>query len=218
MFPRIAGICLASLLWATPSLAQSGTSPAPESKIGGRIFVHFDAQSMAAKDTFETVTGSTTLLGGGGGVEVHRLWRRLFVRADLSRFVKLGERVFVVDGEVFPLGTELEVTMTPIALGAGWRFSPIGSRGIVPYLGAGLLFLKYREVSDADVSGEEVSETYDGFTIFGGIEVPVWRALSAGAELGWRRASVSPLGGVMQAFGESNLGGTSIRVMVSLRK
>ena len=53
--------------------------------------------------------------------------------------------------------------------------------------------------------------------IFGGIEVPVWRKLSAGAEAGWRTAKVKDPRGAMGAFGEKNLGGVTFRVMLSFR-
>ena len=41
---------------------------------------------------------------------------------------------------------------------------------------------------------------------------------SAGAELGWRKATVKQPGGAMAAFGENDLGGVTFRVMFSFRK
>ena len=145
------------------------------------------------------------------------VWRGLFVRAAFSRLAASGERVFVFEDEVFPLGVPIDVTMTPIEAALGWRFKPMGSRGIVPYLGGGALFLKYKEESEGDGSNDGVNETYKGFAVFGGVEVPIWKKVSAGAEAGWRKASVKNPGGAMQAFGEKDLGGITFRLMVSFR-
>ena len=172
---------------------------------------------MAAKESFEAVTGSSMVTGFGAGIEVENVWRSVFVRGTISRLSKTGERVLVSDGEVFRFGVPLDITMTPIEVGAGWRFGPVGSRGIVPYVGGGALFLKHREESEGDDEGARVNESYTGFALFAGVEVPVWQKVSAGAELGWRSASVGGPGGAMRAFGEDNLGGVTFRVMAAFR-
>lgn len=202
---------LAVLLTAAPVFAQSASSE----RIGGRVFGWGDWQQMTAKESFDAVTGSSSLSGAGGGAEVHRLWRGVFVRASVSRMKAEGERVFVFDGTVFPLGIPMDITMTPIELGAGWRFKPVGGR-MVPYLGAGALWVKYEETSEGDVGSERVTETYPGAVVFGGIDVSVWRFVSAGAEVAWRTATVKDPGGSLGAFGEKDLGGVSVRVMVSI--
>ena len=173
---------------------------------------------MTAKESFDAVTGTSTLTGLGGGLEAQDVWRGLFVRAAVSRMSTSGERVFVFEDEVFPLGIPIDVTMTPIEAAVGWRFKPLGSRAFVPYVGAGALFLKYKEESEGDGSGDGVNETYNGLALFGGFEVPVWRFLSAGAEVGWRTAKVKAPGGALEAFGEKDLGGVTVRAMLSFRK
>jgi hypothetical protein len=219
MMPRLLiGSVLAALVCASPAYAQATGTSTPDSSFGGRLFVHFEAQSMAASDSFDVVTGSTMMKGLGAGLEVDGLWRSVFARVSASRFSQDGERVFIHEGEVFPLGVPMEITMTPIELALGWRFKAIGSRGIVPYIGGGALIHKYREHTEGDTNAEEVNETYNGFTVFGGIEVPVWKRLSAGAEVGWRKAKVNEPGGAMAAFGEDDLGGVTFRAMVSFRK
>jgi len=210
--------CVAVLLWAVPVWAQAAGAPTSGSKISGRLFGHFDWQAMAARDAFEAVTGKSTLRGQGGGAEAQRLWRGLFARVAVSRLPETGQRVFVFENEVFPLGIPLDVTLLPIEAAVGWRFAPLGSRGIVPYLGGGALFLKYKESSEADTSGEGINETYKGFVVFGGLEVPVWRSLSAGGEVGWRKAEVKSPGGALDAFGEKDLGGVTMRVMLSISR
>lgn len=190
---------------AVPAAAQGG----------GRVFVWGDAQQMTAKDSFEAVTGSSSLSGAGVGAEVHRVWRRVFLRAATSKLSAEGERIFVFDGTVFPLGIPLEVSVRPVELAAGWRFAPVGKR-LVPYAGAGLLWMKYSEEADGDSSTDSVKETWRGAVVFGGVDVSVWRAVSAGAEVAWRSAKVKNPGGAMAAFGEDSLGGVSVRVLLSI--
>lgn len=214
----VVGMCFAALVSAAPAWAQTTGASASGSGFRGRLFVHFEAQSMTAKDSFDAVTGSSIMKGLGGGLEVQDVWRGLFVRVAVSRLSATGERVFVFENDVFPLGVPLDITMTPIEAAVGWRFKPIGSRGIVPYVGGGALFLKYNEETEGDGPSEGVNKTYKGFALFGGVEVPVWKSLSAGAEAGWRKASVKTPGGAMQAFGEKDLGGVTFRLMVSFRK
>lgn len=208
--PRVL-MFVAVLLSATPAWAQGSDD------FRGRLFVHFEGQAMSAKNSFDAVTGSSTLMGGGAGLEVQNVWRSLFIRGAISRLTASGERVFVNDGDVFRLGIPLDITMTPIEVGAGWRFKPLGSRGIVPYAGGGALFLKHREESEGDDADDRVNESYSGLSLFGGVEVPVWQKVSAGAELGWRSAKVGNPGGAMAGFGENNLGGVTFRVMISFR-
>jgi hypothetical protein len=202
---------------SAPASARSATAPS-DSRIGGRVFGHFEWQTMAAKDSFDAVIGKTTLQGAGGGVEVQRLWRGIFVRASLTSMSATGERVFVFENEVIKLGIPLEVSLTPIDLAVGWRLSPLTSLRIVPYAGAGAVILKYKETSDADASGESVDESYRGVVIFGGLEVPVWRFVSVGGEVGWRQVNVPDPGGAFASFTEKDLGGVTMRVMLSIRR
>jgi hypothetical protein len=192
-------------------------TPAAGSQIGGRVFGWGDWQQMTAKDAFDVVAGSTTVDGFGGGAEVQRLWKGVFVRASLSQLEVVGERVFVFNGTVFPLDQELLIKMTPIELGAGWRFAAMGGR-LTPYVGAGALWLRYKEAGQGTGSGETVTETYPGAVVFGGVDVAVWRFVSAGAEVAWRTAKVKDPGGVFEAFGEDDLGGVSVRLMLSIGK
>lgn len=206
-------VSFAVVMSAAPAWAQTSGADG----FRGRLFVHFEGQAMTAKKSFDAVMGSSTITGFGAGLEAQDLWRGLFVRGAVSRLSKTGERVFVFENEVFPLGIPVDVTLTPLEAAAGWRFKPITSRAIVPYIGVGALFLKYKEHTDGDTSDDDVNETYAGAAIFGGIEVPVWRKLSAGAEAGWRTAKVKDPRGAMGAFGENNLGGVTFRVMLSFR-
>lgn len=205
------GIC-AVLVWTIsviPALAQTG---AP---IGGRVFVAVEGQSMTAKDTFDAIAGESTMFGVGGGLEVHRLWRQVFLRASVSRLQVEGERVFVFDGAVFRLGIPLDVQLTPIELTAGWRFDRDGRR-VVPYLGGGTVLMNFREESPGDTASERVRKQYTGSVAFVGVDVSAWRFMSVGAELGFRTVKVTKPGGTLGALREDNLGGVSMRVMVSV--
>ncbi|MDA1306330.1 MAG: hypothetical protein O2917_03580 [Acidobacteria bacterium] len=204
-------IC-AVLVWTIsviPALAQTG---AP---IGGRVFVSVEGQSMTAKDTFDAIAGESTMFGVGGGVEVHRLWRQVFLRASVSRLQMEGERVFVFDGTVFRLGIPLDVQLTPIELTAGWRFDREGRR-VVPYLGGGMVLMNFREDSPGDTASERVRKQYTGSVAFVGVDVSAWQFLSVGAEVGFRMVKVTRPGGALGAFREDDLGGATMRVMVSV--
>jgi hypothetical protein len=214
---RFAMAATALLLSAVPALAQTAGASSSDGELRGRLFIHFEGQAVKAKDSFDVVTGSSTVTGLGIGLELQNVWRSLFIRVGTSKLTASGERVFVDDGEVFPLGIPIDITMKPIEVAAGWRFKPLGSGGITPYAGLGPMFLKYREESEGDISGETFDATYAGIALFGGIEVPVWKKISAGAELGLRRATVDSPRGTMRIFGENDLGGLTFRVMVSFR-
>lgn len=202
----------AVLVWMSsviPALAQTG---AP---VGGRVFGWVEGQSMTANDTFDAIAGETTMFGVGGGVEVQRLWRHVFVRATASRLKLEGERVFIFDGTVFRLGIPLDVQLTPMELTAGWRFDREGRR-VVPYLGAGTVFMNFREDSPGDTASESVRKQYTGSVAYVGVDVSVVRFMSVGAELGFRTVKVTNPGGTLGALREDKLGGVSMRVMVSV--
>jgi hypothetical protein len=55
------------------------------------------------------------------GRRVTNVVSKVFIRGMVAHAGKDGERVFVNDGQVFPLGIPLTVGMTPIELGGGWR-------------------------------------------------------------------------------------------------
>jgi hypothetical protein len=212
------------LVWSVaPAWAQAAPAPAasPQAsgpRVGARLFGHAEWQNMTATRSLGAVTGTTRLQGFGGGAEVQRLWRGVFARLSMTRMTQAGERVFVFENEAYSLGIPLEISLTPIELAVGWRMAPQTSLRIVPYAGAGLISLKYKETSSSDSSSEAISESYGGVLIFGGAEVPVWRMVSLGAEVGWRKVKVPQPAGALRAFNENDLGGVTMRVMLSVSR
>ena len=176
----------------------------------------FGSVNFSASESFDAVLGSSSgfILGGGG--EVGLPWGGLYVGVGAWRFSEEGERVFVSGSEVFPLGIPLTVEVTPVEITGGWRFKNLWSR-VVPYAGGGWSSYSYKETSEFADSAENVEERFNGWHILGGAEFRVTRWLGVGGEIAF--ASVPDalgVGGVSEAFDETNLGGTSYRVKISV--
>ena len=189
------------------------------SGVGLRAFFLFDRVSMTAADSFEAAFETSSLNGFGGGVDITRLWQGLFARAAVSRLSGDGERVVIVDGERIELGVPLEVTMTPLELGLGWRAPIGGGERIAAYGGAGLLRLSYKESSpDAD-PGEDIDESFNGSVIFGGVDFGLSGGFMAGVEAQFRSVpDAIGEGGLSREFDETNLGGFAIRFVIGFRR
>jgi hypothetical protein len=174
---------------------------------------------MTAADTFRATLGSTAMEGIGAGLEVLRLWEGVFARLNYSSSKRTGERVAMIDGNAIPLGIPMRVELTPIEAGAGWR-SDLGRRRIVGMYGGGsLVRMRFRQTSDFAQGGEDVDETFSGYSVFGGLDVTIASWVMIGAEAHYRRVP-DGLGqsGVSQALGETDLGGTTIRVMIGIKR
>jgi hypothetical protein len=146
--------------------------------------------------------------------------RGLFVEVDASRFEKTGERVFVHDREVFPLGIPLTIGLTPIEVSGGYRLNPVRRtrRGVVAspvayFVGGGVGSLGYREADDDEV----ISERFTAYHVMGGADVTIWRMVQIGAEARHRWVPDSlGIGGVSEAFNETDLGGTTFRIRIGV--
>jgi hypothetical protein len=213
----LAVICVAALA-PTMAAAQQGrpalARPANRQPLTFRAFADLGLTRFAAGETFDATLGSPSGVFFGGGVEVV-LPQQWFVGLRLSHFGKSGERVFVQDDEVFPLGIDLKVGITPIEVSAGYRFRARGrDRNVIPYLGGGLGWHRYTETSDFADEGENVSETFTGYHILGGAEYRLGRTFAIAGEAQWTTIpdALSGLGSAGDAFGESNLGGFGFRV------
>lgn len=208
-----AGVCILILAaWVVPvGPAWAQTTP----DVGGRVFAVVEGQAMTARDTFDAISGTTSLFGAGAGIEGHRLWKELFLRVSGARLSVEGERVFVFGGEVFPLGIPMTVQLTPIEIAAGWRFDAPGRR-LVPYVGGGTVVMRFRETSKFDTSADTVEKTFSGAVALAGVDLRVTRLVSVGAEAGMRIIKITRPGGALGALGEDDLGGVSMRLLVSI--
>ena len=185
--------------------------------LGIRGFGDLGAMTFSASDSFESVLGSKTgtLVGGGGEL---LLPGGVFAAFRLSRFQKSGERVFVFEGETFELGIPTTVRIAPLEVTGGYRFRR-GTRRLVPYVGGGLGWHRYRETSDFAEDDENVEETFTGYHLLGGAELRVAPWIALGGEAQWTTVP-DALGqhptAVSTDFGETNLGGVAFRLKVTI--
>ena len=216
---RLACVVAAGVL-VLPAFARAGQEqPAPPPKkpisIGLRAHGIVDFNTLAAKESFEAVLGTSNMTAFGGGVEVD-IWKGVFVRVAGARARESGSRVFVSGSEVFPLGIPLTVTMTPIEAGGGWRFVTKNGR-LTPYAGVSYLSMGYTEESDFAEAGENTSERFPGQTVFGGAEFRIWKWFTAAGEAQYRRVpNALGAGGVSKDFNETDLGGVTARIMIGI--
>ncbi len=164
---------------------------------------------LAAGSTFQAVLGSSQATELGGGLSVTE--GSYFLDVSARWFSRDGERVFVRNGQVYPLGIDTSVTMTPLDVTIGYRFRPFGR--LRPYAGGGYTRLRYEESADFAGSGDDVSESFNGFHVVGGGEWRFGRLVGVATEVAWTRiANAIGDGGASQAFDEDDLGGTSVRL------
>ena len=168
---------------------------------------------FTATQSFKAILGKPSGPLFGGGVELG-LPRRLFVSVAASRFKRTGHRVFIFEGQVFDLNDPATITVTPLEVTGGYRFA---DSGFVPYAGGGVGWHKYQETSAHSTAADDVNQTFTGYHVVGGAEVPMASWLAAAAEAQW--ASVpNALGkdpnGVSSTYDEHDLGGLTFRVKV----
>jgi hypothetical protein len=180
--------------------------------------------TATATKSFDAILDTHSGLDLGAGAQV--AWqsgalRGLFFEVDVSRFEKTGERAFVHEGEVFPLGIPLTITLTPFEVSGGYRYahvrrtrdgraieSPVGY-----FVGGGVGTVRYTEADDEG----EVSERFTAYHVMGGADVRVWSVVHAGGEIRYRWVPDGlGVGGVSDAFNETDLGGTTIRVRIGV--
>jgi opacity protein-like surface antigen len=189
-----------------------GTRPSPDRSraIGVLGFGQFGYTRFSAHQSFAAVLGQSggTLFGGGAEV---RLGRGLFVNASIERFTDTGQRVFVLDGQVFKLGIPDTITLTPVALTTGWRF--VNDRA-TPYVGAGIGRVFYKETSSFADATENVDARFTSYQVLGGVEFRNgWVATAFEVQYS-RVPNAIGIGGASAAFQESNLGGLGARIKI----
>jgi opacity protein-like surface antigen len=207
--------CAAAVEAQTRQPARTPAPPPPARGLAIRGYGEAGMHWFAATDTFEAVLGSSSGPIFGGGVEA--LWnRRLAISFDVSRFQATGERVFVFNGEVFPLGIETKVNIVPMAANVAYRHER-PRRALTPFVGGGVNWHRYTETSDFAADGDDISATHLGIHALGGVE---WRAspyLSVGGVGRWmsvRDALGDEPTSAAAAFDEHDLGGFDLRVRI----
>jgi opacity protein-like surface antigen len=132
------GTCAGALVSSSPTLALAQTATSGATAGGSpkgqaakrasapplfRVAGFFEAgyQGLVAKDTFDATLGTTGggIVGGGGSL-THRDGG--FFQVDVTRFSAEGQRAFVYNGQVYPLGIPLNVELTPIEFTGGYKF------------------------------------------------------------------------------------------------
>jgi opacity protein-like surface antigen len=199
-------LIVAALLLSAPASAQS--------RVSLRGFGDVGRTTFAATQSFTAVLGSDTGRAFGGGVDVV-FARRVFVTVRVSRFRRVGQRVFLFNGMQFDLGIPTTITVTPLELTAGYRFD----RGwrLVPYGGAGISRNRYEETSAFSEADENIDARFSGYHLMGGAEVRLAQWLGAAAEAQWAtvpNAFGNDPNSVSHEFEESNLGSMTFRLKV----
>ena len=112
----------------------SSRPAAPPPAFGIRGFGSLNYMFFNAHDSFEAIFGASSYPFFGGGGEVI-FARHFFVSGTVEHFQKTGERVFVSNGEVFKLGLDDKVSITPVSITGGYRLN--SADRLVPYVGGG---------------------------------------------------------------------------------
>lgn len=227
--PRRSGICAAVVLLGT----LAATSAAGQVSVRG--FVQAGLLRFAADESIAAITGRPggAVYGGGGQVGV----ARLFVEGSVERYAAAGRRVFVFEDRVFDLGIPNRITITPVQVTVGYRMGPRGPWRLAGYGGGGLGVYRFAEVApfgpragqsprapaEAVVPplgppyGDEVRETHRSYHVLGGVETPLLRWLRVGGEGQWTWVpNALGEGAAAAAFGETDLGGFTLRVKLSV--
>ncbi len=181
-----------------------------------RPFFVVSAERFTAQQTFKAAFGGTVEPMFGGGLEVV-LRDGVYVDATVSRFKKTGQRAFVANGQIFPLGIPLTATLIPIEVTGGYRFNLSSWPRLVPYAGAGVGSYGYNETSEFSDPSENVSTRHLGYLAVGGVDVRVHRLVGVAGDVQYTRVTgILGSGGVSKAAGENDLGGVAVRVRVTI--
>jgi hypothetical protein len=210
-----------AFLLAAPDASAQGAGaqrrppapPPPLPSIAVRGFFDVGGTVFTAKDTFDAILGSSsaTVYGGGGEVVLRQRW---FFGGRVARFKQDGQRVFVSGGEVFDLGIDTTITITPIELTGGYRLNAPGRR-VIPYAGGGIGSYRYREEAEFAMGDDDVDESFTSYHVLGGVELRITRWLGVAGEAQWTTvpdAIGQELTSVGAEFEETNLGGSTFRV------
>ena len=170
---------------------------------------------LTAKESFNAIFDKDSTWIAGGGVDA--IWPSgFFGAAEIEWFALEGERAFVLNDEVFRLGIRDDIRVIPISMTFGYKFGR--SDTARPYAGAGYGLYMFKEEAEFARTGENLSENFGGFHILGGVDLIRRRRISAAVEgrYAWVRDALGE-GGVSEEFGESDLGGFTIKAKIVVR-
>jgi len=194
---------LALVLLARPVRAQTEFRP----------FASFSVEQMTAAKSFDATVGSALSPFWGAGVDVV-VRKQFFIEVAVSHMSRTGQRVFIDNGEVFPLGIPLKVSSTPIEVTAGYRFR-LRKWRMIPYAGAGVGSYSYRETSDFSAAGEDADLRHAGFVAVGGAEFRVTRWIAVTGDAQYRRVpGILGQNGWSKDLNENDFGGLAARLRV----
>jgi hypothetical protein len=192
----------------------------------------FGLTSFTSTKGADVIAGRHSKTTFGVGAEVGNLWRGLLAGVTYAPLSLDGQRVFIDEGTVYPLGIPVTIAMKSLDIVGGWRFIPKSARPapvrsgqpaqrtaprLVPFVGGGMSLVFYRETSPYAASGEDVSEAASGFVLLGGVDYAVGRWLRVGGEFRYRAINgVLGAGGASQVLGERSLGGYAFAARVSI--
>ncbi len=207
---------------AAPPLPRPDQAPEPpptrtssrrtEPALGVRGFGQAGYLFLNARESFKVVLGKARGPSFGGGAQV-RIRNGVFVQASWERFRDTGQRVFVFEDAVFPLGVPNTITITPVTLTAGFRF-PLGGPA-TPYLGGGITSYHLSETSPFTDEAERVDARHTGYQALGGLEFRTAAWISTAAEIQYTSvANALGTDGVSKFYNEHNLGGLQLQVKV----
>jgi hypothetical protein len=223
--PSVLGLILESNVEVVSAAGEAATSTAgrqgsaaqrrgPREPFLLRGFGETGSLQLKAKESFNAIFDKDTTWIAGGGADA--IWPSgFFASAEVEWFKMEGERAFVLDDQVFRLGIRDEVRVVPISMTFGYK---IGRSNVArPYAGAGYGVYLFKEQADFAQAGDDVSENFGGFHVVGGVDLIRQRRISAAVEAryAWVRDAIGE-GGVSEGFGESDLGGFTIKVKVQV--
>ena len=112
-------------------------------------------------------------------------------------------------------GQALVVTVRPIEFSGGWRYP--GWSPFAPYACGGYTACRFQEQSEFAGPGENIDQRFNGYHVTGGLEYLPLRWLAIGGEVAWTSVpDAIGTSGRSAFFNETNLGGTTLRVKLTL--
>ena len=210
---KISLILICAVAVAAPASAQAPrpvARPSDQPKISLRPFFLATAQKFSARNTFETIFGSSVQPFFGGGLSI-AFRNDFYVDVTASRFKKTGERAFFFEGQGYPLGIPLTVTVTPLEVTAGQRARITPSMFL--YTGFGVGSYRYQESSQFDDGPFE--KRHVGYLVAAGLEFRIsrWVGVSGDAQYTYVSGIIGT-GGVSKEADETQLGGIAGRFRV----